>query len=99
MAPTIIGDLFTNEARTKILAIFYLATPVGSGLGYIVGSNVAAAFGDWRWALRMTPPLGLLCVLLLIFVVRDPQRGGADGQITEESESTMWQDIVYLWKK
>jgi len=38
--------------RTKMLAIFYLAVPVGSGLGYIVGSNVANAFNDWRWALR-----------------------------------------------
>ena len=99
VAPTIIGDLFTNEVRTKVLAVFYLAVPVGSGLGYIVGSNVATAFGDWRWALRMTPPLGFLCVILLIFVVRDPQRGGADGQITEESDSNMWQDIIYLWKK
>ena len=99
VAPTIIGDLFVNEVRTKVLAVFYLAVPVGSGLGYIVGSNVADAFKDWRWALRMTPPLGLLCVILLIFVVKDPKRGGADGQIVEENDSTMWQDIVYLWRK
>jgi MFS family permease len=98
VAPTIIGDLFTNELRTKVLAVFYLAVPVGSGLGYIIGSNIASAFGDWRWALRMTPPLGLLCVLLLIFVVKDPTRGGADGQTVEQSETNMWQDIVYLWK-
>lgn len=98
VAPTIIGDLFTNELRTKVLAVFYLAVPVGSGLGYIIGSNIATAFGDWRWALRMTPPLGLLCVLLLIFVVKDPTRGGADGQTVEVSETNMWQDVVYLWK-
>ena len=84
-----------NEERTKLLAV-----PVGSGLGFIVSSSVADAFKeDWRYALRMTPPLGLLCVLLLIFVVKDPKRGGADGQITEENDSTMWHDIVYLWKK
>lgn len=27
---------------------------VFSGLGYIVGSRVAEAFDDWRWALRVS---------------------------------------------
>jgi hypothetical protein len=84
-----------NEERTKLLAV-----PVGSGLGFIVSSSVADAFKEvWRYALRMTPPLGLLCVLLLIFEFKDPKRDGADGHITEENDLPMWQDIVYLCKK
>ena len=36
-----------------MLAIFYFAIPVGTGLGYIVGSEVAAAFGDWRYQFKL----------------------------------------------
>ncbi len=100
IAPTIIGDLFTDQRRTTMLAIFYLATPVGSGLGYIVGSNIAAAFNDWRWALRFTPPLGFVCVILLIFFVDEPKRGEAEGSINyEDNNASILSDIIYLFKK
>ena len=100
VAPTIIGDLFTNEKRTKMLAFFYLAVPVGSGMGYIVGSNVASLLKNWKWALRITPPLGLICIILLIIVFKDPKRGGAEGTSNDEAaSSSMWQDLKYLVKK
>nr|XP_035954345.1 protein spinster homolog 2-like [Halichoerus grypus] len=57
IAPTIIGDLFTKNTRTLMLSVFYFAIPLGSGLGYITGSSVKQAAGDWHWALRVrTPP-------------------------------------------
>ena len=99
VAPTIIGDLFTDEMRTKMLAVFYLAVPVGSGLGYVIGSMIEGWFNDWRWAMRFTPPLGFVCIGLLILVVREPKRGGAEGQIVEKSNSSLLSDIVYLLKK
>lgn len=33
IAPTILSDLFVHDLRSKMLAIFYFAIPVGSGLG------------------------------------------------------------------
>lgn len=33
IAPTIISDLFVGDLRSKMLALFYFAIPVGSGLG------------------------------------------------------------------
>uniref|UniRef100_A0AAR2LGB2 Protein spinster homolog 1 n=1 Tax=Pygocentrus nattereri TaxID=42514 RepID=A0AAR2LGB2_PYGNA len=53
IAPTIIADLFIKEKRTNMLSIFYFAIPVGSGLGYIVGSAVDNRAKDWHWALRV----------------------------------------------
>lgn len=78
IAPTIISDMFVDELRSKMLAMFYFAIPVGSGLGYIVGSETAKAFGSWRFALRVTPILGVIAVFL-IFVTREPQRGQSEG--------------------
>lgn len=100
VAPTIIGDLFTNEMRTRVLAIFYLAIPVGSGLGYIIGSKVAVLFNNWQWSLRVTPPLGFLCVLFLIFIVKEPKRGGAEGHHHDgPNSSSIKEDIIYLIRK
>ncbi|KAK3083986.1 hypothetical protein FSP39_006341 [Pinctada imbricata] len=79
IAPTIIADLFAKEKRTQMLMFFYFAIPVGSGLGFIVGANVAKAFGAWQWALRVTPVLGIVCVVLIFIIVKEPQRGASEG--------------------
>ncbi|XP_021921936.1 protein spinster isoform X2 [Zootermopsis nevadensis] len=79
IAPTIISDLFVKDMRSKMLALFYFAIPVGSGLGYIVGSEMAHVTGSWQWGLRVTPIIGVIAVLLVIFVMHDPVRGNSEG--------------------
>jgi len=79
VAPAIISDLFAKDERSSVLALFYFAIPVGTGLGYIVGSEVAGVTDDWRWGLRVTPIMGALAVFMIIFLMIDPERGAADG--------------------
>ncbi|XP_063983786.1 protein spinster isoform X2 [Diachasmimorpha longicaudata] len=88
IAPTIISDLFVKDARSKMLALFYFAIPVGSGLGYITGGQVAVATGQWQWGLRITPALGLIAIALILFGVRDPVRGEREGG--SHIASTTW---------
>ncbi|XP_036408430.1 protein spinster homolog 1 [Megalops cyprinoides] len=90
IAPTIIADLFIKEKRTRMLSVFYFAIPVGSGLGYIVGSKVDDLAQDWHWALRVTPGLGLIAVLLLITVVREPKRGAIEARPEHSLHRTSW---------
>ncbi|KAL8176862.1 UNVERIFIED_CONTAM: Protein spinster 1 [Gekko kuhli] len=90
IAPTIIADLFVGDRRSRMLSIFYFAIPVGSGLGYIVASQVKTLAGDWHWALRVTPGLGLLAVLLLVFVVREPPRGAVETHSEVPLQYTSW---------
>ncbi|XP_037333192.2 protein spinster homolog 1 [Pungitius pungitius] len=90
IAPTIIADLYVKEQRTNMLSVFYFAIPVGSGLGYIVGSQVGGAAQDWHWALRVTPGLGLIAVLLLLFVVKEPIRGAIEDQPENHTQRTSW---------
>merc|ERR1712012_662335 len=79
IAPTILSDLFVKDMRSRALAIFYFAIPVGIGLGYVIGSSLADAFGTWHAALRGTPILGGVAVLLIIAFVKDPPRGESEG--------------------
>uniref|UniRef100_T1J6E4 Major facilitator superfamily (MFS) profile domain-containing protein n=1 Tax=Strigamia maritima TaxID=126957 RepID=T1J6E4_STRMM len=95
IAPTIIADMYKGTMRSRMLAFFYFAIPVGSGMGYMVGSNVAKAFQSWHWALRVTPVFGIICVLLLIFVLKEPPRGESEGG--HDLAPTLWkEDMISL---
>ena len=52
---------------------------MGTGLGYIVGSEMADLTDDWRWGLRVTPIMGAVAVFMIVFLMVDPKRGQADG--------------------
>ncbi|KAL1497452.1 hypothetical protein ABEB36_008423 [Hypothenemus hampei] len=88
IAPTILSDLFVGNIRSKMLALFYFAIPVGSGLGYIIGSETAKLLGSWHWALRVTPGLGLIAVFLIIVFLNEPERGASEG--SGHMEATSW---------
>ncbi|ELV12011.1 Protein spinster like protein 3 [Tupaia chinensis] len=99
IAPTVLGDLFTEDQRTRVLAIFYLFIPVGSGLGYVLGSAVTELTGNWRWALRIMPCLEAVALILLILLVPDPPRGAAEkqGLVVPGGPRSSWcNDVRYL---
>ncbi|XP_064424921.1 sphingosine-1-phosphate transporter SPNS2 isoform X2 [Latimeria chalumnae] len=90
IAPTIIGDLFTKNTRTWMLSVFYFAIPLGSGLGYIIGSSVKQAAGDWHWALRVTPVFGMTAGILILIFVPEAKRGHADQIGAQLKARTSW---------
>ncbi|KAL7294316.1 hypothetical protein TKK_0012327 [Trichogramma kaykai] len=95
IAPTIISDLFIKDVRSKMLALFYFAIPVGSGLGYITGGETARVTGQWQYGLRITPVLGIFAIIFILTLVRDPIRGEREGG-SHMSESNWSIDIKAL---
>ncbi len=67
LAPTIIDDIAPPDQKGRLLAIFFLAIPVGSALGFLTGGFVQQHWG-WREAFFVggVPGLGLALVCLLI---------------------------------
>lgn len=78
VAPTLISDLYPVKIRGYVLAWFYIAIPVGSALGYVLGGGIYALTGDWRWAFYAVVPPGILLGLFAFFMP-EPPRGQADG--------------------
>jgi MFS transporter, Spinster family, sphingosine-1-phosphate transporter len=76
ISPGWIADLFAPARRNTAISIFYLAIPVGSALGYMVGGVVAAHYG-WRAAFLWAGYPGLLLAFLL-FLLREPRRGAME---------------------
>jgi len=72
LAPTIIDDLAEPSAKNRWLAVFYVAIPVGSALGYIVGGRLEHAYG-WRSAFFIAGGPGLALALLGLFI-DEPKR-------------------------
>lgn len=66
-----------------------------SGLGFIVGSEITRLTGSWQWSLRITPILGLLCIILLSVLHSDPPRGEAEGG-SHMRTTSWWLDIKSL---
>jgi MFS transporter, Spinster family, sphingosine-1-phosphate transporter len=84
VAPTILSDLYPVAARGRVLSWFYMAIPVGSALGYMIGGPIAAAL-SWHWSFFVVVPPGLALGAWALFR-RDPGRGKADG-ITESTRT------------
>ena len=76
VAPAIITDYFEEERRGRALAVFYAAIPAGSALGFVLGGELASAFG-WRTAFYAVGLPGLLFALLAL-AIREPKRGASD---------------------
>ena len=76
VAPSLIADSFVPDRRGRALAWFYLAIPVGSAVGYLVGGLVAAAAG-WRAAFVVAGAPGLVLAALAVRL-EEPRRGALD---------------------
>ena len=77
VAPALLADCFAPAARGRIYAIFNMAIPVGSALGFVLGGQIGAHFG-WRAAFFIAGGPGLLLALAALRLP-DPPRGVQDG--------------------
>jgi MFS family permease len=90
VAPVLIADLYPVKMRGQVLAWFYIAIPVGSALGFVIGDLVArsgiGAWGErvfgihaesWRWAFYLVVIPGVVLGLWSFFM-KEPPRGQAD---------------------
>ncbi|HME36177.1 MAG TPA: MFS transporter [Candidatus Sulfotelmatobacter sp.] len=81
IAPTFVADLFSEERRGRILGVFYLAIPVGSAAGYLLGGNLAPHYG-WRFPFYVAAAPGFLLAIGASFLT-EPERGQFDSHKDE----------------
>ncbi len=108
VAPAVISDLYPVKSRGRVLAWFYMAIPVGTALGFMLGEAIAksglgqwgaATLGmkpeSWRWAFYVVVIPGILLGVGSFFM-REPPRGQADLATAVNAEATHWRAYLVL---
>ena len=80
VSPGLLCDYFSKEKRGRILSYFYLAIPVGSALGYLLGGILGEKFG-WQAAFLMVGLPGILLAIPLWFL-HEPERGATEQKVS-----------------
>jgi len=85
IAPALLSDLFPVRERARAMGVYYLALPVGTALGYILGGKIADDLG-WRSVFFVVGLPGLLAAVLGL-VMNDPGRGASEEQVSAAKSS------------
>ncbi len=108
VAPAVISDFYPVKVRGRVLAWFYMAIPVGSALGYILGGAIAhssiSELGarllgvhaeSWRWAFYLVVVPGL-ALGTWSFFMREPPLGQADLTGRTRPAHIHWRNYLVL---
>ncbi len=87
ISPAFLSDLFPENIRGRVMGLFYLATPVGSALGFIVGGYLGHHYG-WRAPFMICGIPGFL-LGLGVLALREPVRGASDHLADSEERGSL----------
>jgi len=76
IAPAFLADLYSEDRRGRILSIFYIAIPVGTAMGYVVGGWLGPSYG-WRTPFYVAAAPGVVLSLAML-ALAEPERGQRD---------------------
>jgi MFS transporter, Spinster family, sphingosine-1-phosphate transporter len=87
IGPVVVSDLFPEEGRGRVLGVFYLAIPVGTALGYIIGGYLGPQYG-WRTPFYVSAIPGVVLALVLL-LLPEPERGRFDSIAVTPERATL----------
>ena len=93
---SLISDYFPEERRGTALGIFSLGVPIGILIGFLAGGWLDETLG-WRTAFLVVGLPGLLIAVLVATTLREPPRGGAEGDVASATPVTTAKIIRFLW--
>ena len=94
VAPTIIDDIAPAEKKGRWLAWFYLAIPVGSAIGYLLGGFIEARLG-WRAAFTLVGGPGAVLAITCA-LIRDPAHGRVAERGAARDVAPLLREPLYL---
>lgn len=71
LSPTFVADMFPENQRGRVMGVFYLAIPVGTALGYLLGGVMGPQYG-WRAPFYVGAAPGVLLAFILFFIPEPP---------------------------
>jgi predicted MFS family arabinose efflux permease len=96
IAPSFLSDLHPEYRRGRVLSFYYLAIPVGTALGYLLGGALSARWG-WRAPFLVGAAPGVLLGLMLP-LLPEPKRGAQDRLAVTVERGTflgLWRNAAF----
>jgi predicted MFS family arabinose efflux permease len=95
----IISDYFPPGRRGMALGLYNLGLPIGAALAIAFGASIAAAFG-WQLAFQALGALGLIAVIGVLVIVKEPRRGGLDPASAQRAKkSGFWETLTNFFSR
>lgn len=95
----LISDYFPPGKRGTALGLFNLGMPIGASLAIGFGAAIAAAF-SWEAAFRGLGIIGLVAVVGILVIVKEPKRGGLDPASTQSmKKSGFWETLASFFMR
>ncbi len=88
-APALLADFYPESQRNRVLTIFNVAVPVGAALGYLTGGYVGQHYG-WRMSFTVSAVPGIAIALLILFLMKEPERGGSQEEKAKVDKGTVF---------
>ncbi len=92
ISPAFLADLYPENIRGRVMGFFYLATPVGSALGYLIGGSLGHHYG-WRAPFMISALPGFV-LGAAVLGLREPQRGASD-HVAESFERASLRGLLH----
>lgn len=73
VCPSFLAEWFPVEKRARVMAIYALAIPAGSAIGYLLGGFLGEHFG-WRNAFFIVAVPGILMGIIALFLRETPEK-------------------------
>jgi MFS family permease len=96
VAQSVIADYHQPSERTRALAIFMLALPLGPAISSLMGGWINETYG-WRAAFLVAGLPGILLALLIKLTVREPQR--SQSALIQEAPLSLRAVLVAVWRR
>lgn len=88
----LLSDVFPPKRRGFVIALVSATIPVGSAVGFALGTIVAGSSLGWRWAFYLVVLPGIL-LGLLCYLMPEPRRGQSETQPVADRRVGPWEAI------
>lgn len=96
-ASSILADYFPAASRPMALTLFSLGAPLGAWVAASVAGDIADAYG-WRAVFLALGLPGILVGLMVLWTVREPERGRFDAA-PDGAAPSMRDTLAFMWRQ
>lgn len=95
----LISDYFPPGRRGTALGLFNLGMPIGASLAIGFGAAIASLF-SWQTAFKGLGVIGLVAVVGILVIVKEPKRGGLDPVSAQQAKkSGFFETLLFFFSR